>query len=213
MNYKEINAANGTIAIGYIGDNLASKVIFDTSEIVEVYGTDGVFDLLVRQQTNRHCPPKVYPATIETDGTDVIWYPTAQDTSSGQYMDVELVYTIGEQVVYNRMFRCVCKKSLANDPSGTAPESGWVTTVLAAAADIRTSAEEASAQASAAASSATSASESASAASTSASNAASSASSASGSAQAAANSAAAAQTAADSVTAATVAETKSYLGL
>ena len=116
MNYKEINAENGTIAIGYIGDNLASKVIFDTSEIVEVYGTDGVFDLLVRQQTNRHCPPKVYPATIETDGNDVIWYPTAQDTSSGQYMDVELVYTIGEQVVYNRMFRCVCKKSLANDP-------------------------------------------------------------------------------------------------
>ena len=213
MAYKEINAENGTIAIGYIGDNLATKVIFDTSEIIEVYGTDGVFDLLVRQQTNRHCPPKVYPATIETDGNNVLWYPTAQDTSSGQYMDVELVYTIGEQVVYNRMFRCVCKKSLANEPRGNAPEFGWVTTVLAAAADIRTSAEEASAQASAAAGSATSASESASNASTSASNAASSASNAASSASSAAQAATRAETAADSVTMATVAETKTYLGI
>ena len=213
MNYKEINAENGTIAIGYIGDNLASKVIFDTSEIIGIYGTDGVFDLLVRQQTNRHCPPKVYPATIETDGNNVIWYPTAQDTSSGQYMDVELVYTIGEQVVYNRMFRCVCKKSLANEPRGNAPESGWVATVLAAAADIRTSAETAGEQATQAAQSATSANESAESASASAESAAGSASASAESATSAAQSAQTAQTAADSVTVATVAETESYLGI
>lgn len=213
MNYKEINAENGTIAIGYIGDNLASKVIFDTSEITGVYGSGGEFELLVKQQTNKHCYPNVYPANIEIEAGNVVWYPTSQDTSSGQYMDVELVYTIGQQIVYSKMFRCVCKKSLANNDRGNAPEQSWVTKVLAAAADIRTSAEEASAQASAAAGSATAASESASNASTSASNAASSASNAASSASSAAQAAQAAQTAADSVTTATVAETKSYLGI
>lgn len=218
MNYKEIQANSGTIAIGYIGDNLASKVIFDTSEITEIYGTDGVFELLIKQATGKrdHChPATVYPAVIETDmdANTVTWIPTAQDTSSGQYMDVELCYTIDEQVVFNRMFRCVCKKSLANYTQGTAPQESWVTNVLVAAAEVKAAIEDASTSAAAAASSATSASESASAASTSASNAASSASSASGSAQAAAQSATAAQTAADSVTTATVAETKSYLGI
>lgn len=206
MNYKEINAENGTIAIGYIGDNLASKVIFDTSEITGVYGSGGEFELLVKQQTNKHCYPNVYPANIEIEAGNVVWYPTSQDTSSGQYMDVELVYTIGQQIVYSKMFRCVCKKSLANNDRGNAPEQSWVTKVLAAAADIKISAQAASEDAS----TALSAAETASGAATSASAAAGSAAQAAATAEQAAQ---AAQTAADSVTTATVAETKSYLGI
>jgi len=206
MNYKEINAENGTIAIGYIGDNLASKVIFDTSEITRVYGSGGEFELLVKQQTNKHCYPNVYPANIEIEAGNVVWYPTSQDTSSGQYMDVELVYTIGQQIVYSKMFRCVCKKSLANNDRGNAPEQSWVTKVLAAAADIKISAQAASEDAS----TALSAAETASGAATSASAAAGSAAQAAATAEQAAQ---AAQTAADSVTTATVAETKSYLGI
>jgi len=206
MAYKEINAENGTIAIGYIGDNLASKVIFDTSEITGVYGSGGEFELLVKQQTNKHCYPNVYPANIEIEAGNVVWYPTSQDTSSGQYMDVELVYTIGQQIVYSKMFRCVCKKSLANNDRGNAPEQSWVTKVLAAAADIKISAQAASEDAS----TALSAAETASGAATSASAAAGSAAQAAATAEQAAQ---AAQTAADSVTTATVAETKSYLGI
>ena len=206
MNYKEINAENGTIAIGYIGDNLASKVIFDTSEITGVYGSGGEFELLVKQQTNKHCYPNVYPANIEIEAGNVVWYPTSQDTSSGQYMDVELVYTIGQQIVYSKMFRCVCKKSLANNDRGNAPEQSWVTKVLAAAADIKISAQAASEDAS----TALSAAETASGAATSASAVAGSAAQAAATAEQAAQ---AAQTAADSVTTATVAETKSYLGI
>ena len=206
MNYKEINAENGTIAIGYIGDNLASKVIFDTSEITGVYGSGGEFELLVKQQTNKHCYPNVYPANIEIEAGNVVWYPTSQDTSSGQYMDVELVYTIGQQIVYSKMFRCVCKKSLANNDRGNAPEQSWVTKVLVAAADIKISAQAASEDAS----TALSAAETASGAATSASAAAGSAAQAAATAEQAAQ---AAQTAADSVTTATVAETKSYLGI
>lgn len=206
MNYKEINAENGTIAIGYIGDNLASKVIFDTSEITGVYGSGGEFELLVKQQTNKHCYPNVYPANIEIEAGNVVWYPTSQDTSSGQYMDVELVYTIGQQIVYSKMFRCVCKKSLANNDRGNAPEQSWVTKVLAAAADIKISAQAASEDAS----TALSAAETASGAATSASAAAGSAAQAAATAEQAAQ---AAQTAADSVTTATAAETKSYLGI
>lgn len=206
MNYKEINAENGTIAIGYIGDNLASKVIFDTSEITGVYGSGGEFELLVKQQTNKHCYPNVYPANIEIEAGNVVWYPTSQDTSSGQYMDVELVYTIGQQIVYSKMFRCVCKKSLANNDRGNAPEQSWVTKVLAAAANIKISAQAASEDAS----TALSAAETASGAATSASAAAGSAAQAAATAEQAAQ---AAQTAADSVTTATVAETKSYLGI
>ena len=206
MNYKEINAENGTIAIGYIGDNLASKVIFDTSEITGVYGSGGEFELLVKQQTNKHCYPNVYPANIEIEAGNVVWYPTSQDTSSGQYMDVELVYTIGQQIVYSKMFRCVCKKSLANNDRGNAPEQSWVTKVLAAAADIKISAQAASEDAS----TALSAAETASGAAISASAAAGSVAQAAATAEHAAQ---AAQTAADSVTTATVAETKSYLGI
>ena len=206
MQYKEIQANNGTIAIGYIGDNLATKVLFDTTEIIQTYGAGGSFELLVKQQTNKHCYPNVYPANIEIEAGNVVWYPTSQDTSSGQYMDVELVYTIGQQIVYSKMFRCVCKKSLANNDRGNAPEQSWVTKVLAAAADIKISAQAASEDAS----TALSAAETASGAATSASAAAGSAAQAAATAEQAAQ---AAQTAADSVTTATVAETKSYLGI
>ena len=54
MQYKEIQANNGTIAIGYIGDNLATKVLFDTTEIIQTYGDGGSFELLVKQQTQKH---------------------------------------------------------------------------------------------------------------------------------------------------------------
>lgn len=212
MNYKEVLANNGTIAIGHIGDNLATKVVFDVAEIVETYGSDGTFELLVKQQSSQGMNPylhrKVYPVVIETDMTanTVTWIPTAEDTSSGQYMDVELVYTIEEQVVYDQIYRAVCKKSFANTKRGSAPESAWMTEVIRAGVSARQSAEIASSNATTASSAAESASRSASTATTAAESASRSASSA---AQAATR----AETAADSVTAATVAETKSYLGL
>ena len=211
MGYKDIQANNGTISIGYIGDNLASRIIFDVSELLETYGSDGTFDLLIRQQSQRQraCGEyTIYPAEITTDMTEetVTWIPTAQDTSSGQYLDVELVYTIDEQVVYTQMYRCVCKKSLANHTQGNAPQPSWVTQVIQAGTSAKTSAESAEA-------SALSASQSAETASTAATNAAQSETNAAGSATSAAQSAQAAQTAADSVTTATVAETQSYLGI
>lgn len=212
MNYKEVQANNGTVPIGYIGDNLATKVVFDVSDIQSTYGSEGTFQLLVKQQTTKGVNPYlyrgVYPAVIEQDMTkhEVVWIPTAEDTSMGQYMDVELVYVIDEQVVYNQMYRAVCKKSLANQPSTSKPEQAWVTKVLVAATNIEQLAQEVSG-------SATSARESAETASGAASRASESASGAAESALSAEQSAAQAKTAADSVTTATVAETKSYLGI
>ena len=219
MQYKEIQANNGTIAIGYIGDNLATKVLFDTTEIIQTYGDGGSFELLVKQQTQKHCPPIVYPAVIEENTTtdhgedppvvtnSVIWIPQAQDTSYGQYMDVELVYTIDDQVAYNKVYRCVLKKSLAEYCRGTRnPESAWVTQVIKAGVDAKQSAEDASGSAS-------DASDAADQAKSAAESATESAGTASRAATTATEAAAQAKTAADSVTPATVAETKSYLGI
>lgn len=207
MQYKEIQANNGTIAIGYIGDNLATKVLFDTAEIIQTYGDGGSFELLVKQQTQKHCPPVVYPAVIETGEDTVTWIPQAQDTSYGQYMDVELVYTIDDQVAYNKVFRCVLKKSLAEYCRGARnPESAWVTQVIKAGVDAKQSAEDASG-------SATEASDAADQAKSAAESATESAGTASRAATTATEAAERAETAADSVTTATVAETKSYLGI
>lgn len=207
MQYKEIQANNGTIAIGYIGDNLAIKVLFDTAEIIQTYGSDGSFELLVKQQTQKYCPPVVYPAVIETGEDTVTWIPQAQDTSYGQYMDVELVYTIDDQVAYNKVYRCVLKKSLAEYSRGARnPESAWVTQVIKAGVDAKQSAEDASGSAS-------EASEAADQAESAAESATESAGTASRAATTATEAAERAETAADSVTTATVAETKSYLGI
>lgn len=208
MTYKDINVTSSVINIGHIGDNIACHVIFDISEILSTWGADGEFTLL-NKPNNKGCDDLPYPVEIlevDISGNKITWTPTATDTSNRQYSYVELVYVVGEQVVYNKLYKTVSEKSLAGDQAQPPSWDSWITQVLQSGAESKTSAEAAAASAESASSSAESAAGSAEAAAESESNASDYASEAE-------TAAAAAQQYADSVTTATVAETKTYLGI
>lgn len=145
MNYKVVHADTDYLAVGYMGDNLAYKVIFDVAEITELYGSDGTFTLLAKSKGLDY----VYPVVVEADMEEntVTWIPTAEDTSNGKLTCVELVYTIGEQIVYNRKYNAVFGDSLADNKVGDVPEASWMSQTLREARNAVNAAQNASASA------------------------------------------------------------------
>ena len=225
MNYRGITVSGNYITIGRMGDNLATRVVLDVSDITELYGTDGEFTLLVKNKVKNY----VYPVVCDVDmeASEVVWYPTAEDTSNGKAVALELVYTVGEQVVYSKIYSVVIGESFANEKHGNAPEATWINQMVKIASEVQHSVSEAEGFSAEASASVQRANEYATSASTSAQNASDSASSASqaktdaekakadavSAKTSAEESASLAQQYADSVDMATVAETIEYLGI
>ena len=113
MNYRDITVSGNYITIGRMGDNLATRVVLDVSDITELYGSDGEFTLLVKSKVKNY----VYPVVIEVDmeSNEVVWIPTAEDTSNGKAIGLELVYTVEDQVVYNKIYSVVIGESFADE--------------------------------------------------------------------------------------------------
>ena len=223
--YRVVEANGDYINIGRMGDNLATMVKFDVSDITELYGSDGEFTLLARIKGTEN----IYPVAIEIDmeSNNVSWFPTSSDTSSGKTIQLELVYSVGEQVVYNKIYTAIFGDSFANEKRGDAPEATWINQVVKIASEVQHSVSEAEGFSVEASASVQRANEYATSASTSAQNASASASSASqaktdaekakadavSAKNSAEESASLAQQYADSVDMATVAETIQYLGI
>lgn len=146
MYYRDITVSGNYITIGRMGDNLATRVILDVSDITEQYGSEGEFTLLVKSKVKNY----VYPVVIEVDmeSNEVVWIPTAEDTSNGKAIGLELVYTVEDQVVYNKIYSVVFGESFADKEVGNAPEAAWMSQTLREARNAVNAAQNASASAS-----------------------------------------------------------------
>jgi len=145
MYYRDITVSGNYITIGRMGDNLATRVILDVSDITETYGSEGEFTLLVKSKVKNY----VYPVVIEVDmeSNEVVWIPTAEDTSNGKAIGLELVYTVEDQVAYNKIYSVVFGESFADEEVGNTPEAAWMSKTLLETRNAVNAAQSASASA------------------------------------------------------------------
>ena len=122
------------LLLGKVGENLATKVVFDASEW---YDGSGIFQLLVKRADE-----EMLTATIEQNEGVISWLIPAAEIGAAGYGEIELNYIVGEARmksarVDTRVFSSIEIDSLP--PNGLT----WSQLVLAAIQDARDAAEEA----------------------------------------------------------------------
>ena len=121
------------IPLGRQGENRATRVIFDCTGLVQLYG-DGTAELLHELKSGT-----VYPVAIKQDGTSVSWIVTASDTATVGAGRAELRWYVGDTLAKSAKFRTSVSSALADSATETPPEpqKSWVDKVLAAAQEIK----------------------------------------------------------------------------
>lgn len=121
------------IQLGRCGENLATRVIFDCTGLVQLYG-DGTAELLHELKDGT-----VYPVAIKQDGTSVSWTVSASDTATVGAGRAELRWYVGDTLAKSAKFRTSVSSALADSTTETPPEpqKSWVDKVLAAAQEIK----------------------------------------------------------------------------
>ena len=185
--------ANGKhIRIGRRGENGATQVVFDVTDLVATCG-DGACVLMAKRPNDT----AAYPVAVTREGNAVTWLVSEVDTQFRGAGEAELFWYVGDTLAKTVIYTTVTGRAIEGAPAEAPdPYETWLDTLtdlaadtLAAAADARTAAQTAQGIAESAREAAESARE---AASVSQSAAASSASDAASDAAAAADSAASA---------------------
>lgn len=108
------------LLLGKVGENLATKVVFDASEW---YDGSGIFQLLVKRADE-----EMLTATIEQNEGVISWLIPAAEIGAAGYGEIELNYIVGEARmksarVDTRVFSSIEIDSL---PPNVAPRAGSV---------------------------------------------------------------------------------------
>lgn len=107
---------SGTLLLGRAGEHLAREIVFDCSDFLRRYG-EGSAQLL-HQRRGDSVP---YLATIHSQGQELHWPVTDDDTARPGYGRAELRWYVGETLVKSRMFRTVVRPALGQ-PENLSPE-------------------------------------------------------------------------------------------
>lgn len=86
-----IGSPLSSIAIGIRGENIATTVVFDCTQLVSKYGL-GAAVLMIKRPDDA----QAYPAVVEQDGATVTWSVTATDTEKQGSGRAELFWYVGE---------------------------------------------------------------------------------------------------------------------
>lgn len=105
---KATGGSQPTIAIGFRGEGLARKIVFDVSELITVFG-DGA--AIVLHERNGDSAP--YPCTISQDGEAVIWELTEVDTAIKGTGTVQLQWYVGDALAKSALCKTVTLDALA----------------------------------------------------------------------------------------------------
>ncbi len=122
----EIYAQNKrSLTLGYQGENLARRVLFDISHWVELFGP-GTPRLLAQRGGDL----QPYPCTVEQDGTLVSWVISAADVACPGSGHCELAYLVGDQVVKSRTWHTVTQPAMGEPgETPTPPMESWLNEV------------------------------------------------------------------------------------
>lgn len=118
------------IPIGRLGENEATKVVFDVSEYA-AFGS-GTFSLL-HQRTGDQAP---YPCVIAQNGSTVEWEISSADCAVEGYGKCELIFTAGETIAKSKIFVTVTGSALTAGAEPPEPWEDWVQRVLDAGAEV-----------------------------------------------------------------------------
>ena len=106
--------AKTELYVGYVGENLHTRVIIDASKMFEQYPTAAVA-MTVQ-------PPfsEAYPAVVERQGNDVIWDVTDSDLIRQGNGEIQLAFTVDEIVAKTFVGRIRIGRSII--PTGEIPD-------------------------------------------------------------------------------------------
>lgn len=131
-----INANSSSVLhIGRVGENNATKVVFDISKWVEEYGK-GEVTLVIEQNEVISLIGTTDPA-LQIEGNKVIWLVSDAFTKMEDRGKCELYYSIDNVKVKSVLFDIVVTKSLDGyEEVAPTPYDGWINQLLDAAGEV-----------------------------------------------------------------------------
>ena len=114
VTYRLGDLAKVQIPIGFVGENIYTRVIIDSSEVYSEY-PNAIVGMVV-------APPvgDAYPAVVTRDGNNVLWDVSNSDLVYDGNGEIQLTFTVSEMVAKSYKARTFVKKSIL--PDGEAPE-------------------------------------------------------------------------------------------
>lgn len=122
------------LLLGKVGENLATKVVFDASEW---YDGSGTFQLLVKRADE-----EMLTATVEQNEGVISWLIPAAEIGAAGYGEIELNYIVGEAKMKSARVDTRVFSSIEIDRL-TADGTTWSQLVLSAVSDARAAANAA----------------------------------------------------------------------
>lgn len=136
-----IGSPLNSIAIGIRGENLATRLEFDCTQLVSKYGL-GAAVLMIKRPGDA----QAYPAVIEQDGATVTWSVTATDTEKQGHGQAELFWYVDEllakSIVYTLRIAADIGVAGSTPPD---PYETWVDTLTELGAETLENAQAAEA--------------------------------------------------------------------
>ncbi len=131
-----INAnSNSVLHIGRVGENNATKVVFDISKWIEEYG-NGEVSLVIEQNGVISLIGTIDPA-LQFEGNKVTWLVSDAFTKMENRGKCELYYSIDNVKVKSVLFDIVVTKSLDGYEEVTpTPYDGWINQLLDASGKV-----------------------------------------------------------------------------
>ena len=138
------------IVIGRRGENDATQIVFDVSQLVANYG-DGSAVLMAKRPTDS----TAYPVTTTRTGNNVTWTVSDTDTSYKGKGECELFWYVGETLAKTIVYSTTCGRDIGTTTQD-APDAyeTWVDELTALGAETLQNAQDAAQSASDAAASA-----------------------------------------------------------
>lgn len=131
-----INAnSNSVLHIGRVGENNATKVVFDISKWIEEYG-NGEVSLVIEQNGVISLIGTIDPA-LQFEGNKVTWLVSDAFTKMENRGKCELYYSIDNVKVKSALFDIVVTKSLDGyEEVAPTPYDGWINQLLDASGKV-----------------------------------------------------------------------------
>ena len=127
--------------LGRKGENLASRIVFDLTDLITTYG-DGVAELIYQRPGDA----QPYPVAAYREADTLLWDVSSADTdAANDFGKCELRWRVGDMLAKTHIWITWVDPAM-DTPSETTPpepEQGWVDKVLATGAAAQTAAEAA----------------------------------------------------------------------
>lgn len=110
MDKKVVTVTDLTVIdLGYVGDDMCTTVRFPVSSILNRYGDDGTFNLLLSSPSRE----KAHTINgLEASGRFVEWTVPAEELQIDGNGEAQLVYTDGHGKTHSKLWATKIKKSL-----------------------------------------------------------------------------------------------------